>query len=238
LYPWIQIAGIIGYGLLIVEMGMVPLAFVGCFIVSGFAWYWFFAREKINREYTLLHIIERITGMNKTGYMIDEELREILIERDAIEEKHFEQLLKTSEIIDLEKLLDPSKFAELIAHRLSTRLSVGEKRLYQLLKKKSDANVILHPGLAIFSHEIQGDDIFEILVVRTKKGLVVSNEIDPVHASFIVIASPNQRSFYLHSLMWIVQMAEKCDFDEAWINAKDVHDLRLILLNAWQKRDT
>ena len=82
LYPWVQIAGIIGYCLLIIEMGIVSLIFVGVFILIGFIWYWIFARDKIWREYSLLHVVERVTGEKKTGYLLDEELREILIERD------------------------------------------------------------------------------------------------------------------------------------------------------------
>ena len=142
----------------------------------------------------------------------------------------------TCEIIDLEKFLDPDGFAKLIAHRLTKKISFDEKRLYRLLKKKSDANVVLHPGIAIFSQEVQGRDVFEILAVRTKKGLLVSEDINPIHASFIVIASPDKRNFYMHSLMWIVQMADNCDFDTVWITAKDKDELRNILLHAWKKR--
>ncbi|MFW6121153.1 MAG: APC family permease, partial [Petrotogales bacterium] len=55
-YPWVQIAGIIGYSFLIFEMGIIPMVFVGCFVMVGFLWYWFFARDKIWREYSLLHV--------------------------------------------------------------------------------------------------------------------------------------------------------------------------------------
>ena len=96
---------------------------------------------------------------------------------------------------------------------------------------------MLHPGIAIFSINIPGKDKFKILAVRTKKGLVVSDEIDPIYASFAVVASPDQHNFYLHCLMWIVQMAKYCDFDRAWKNAKDEEELRSLLLQAWKKRE-
>ena len=237
LFPWIQIAGIIGYVLLIIEMGVVFLALVGCFIGGGIIWYWFFAREKIKREYTLLHIIERITGMKKTGYLVDKELQEILIERDNVEEDRFEQLIKNCKIFDLEKLLDPDSFARLISHQVAEDLSCNEQKLYELLKKKkSDTNVMLHPGIAIFSHLIKGRDMFELVMVRLKKGLIVSDEIDPFNSCFVVIASPDQQSFYVHSLMWIVQIADNCDFTTEWVNAKDENDLRSLVLEAWKKR--
>ncbi len=236
-YPWVQLAGIFGLVFLIFEMGLVPMLIVGIFILFGFLWYWFFARDKIWREYTLLHLIERITGMKSTGYLVDEELREILIERDDITEKRFEQLIKKCEVIDVFKYMRPDKFAWLIANKLADRLDTDKDKLYMLLKKREeDSNIVLHPGIAIFSHIIKGRDKFEIILVRSKKGIIVSDDIDPIHAFFVIVASPDQQSFYLHSLMWIVQIAEETDFEEEWIRAKSIEELRDIIISSWKKR--
>ena len=236
-YPWVQLAGIFGLVFLIFEMGLIPMILVGGFILFGFLWYWFFARDKIWREYTLLHLIERITGMKSTGYLVDEELREILIERDDITEKRFEQIIKKYEVVDLDKYLPPDEFARLIAHKLAEQLDTDEEKLYKLLmKREREPNIILHPGIAIFSHIIKGRDKFDIVLVRSKKGLIVSDDIDPIHAFFVIVASPDQQSFYLHSLMWIIQIAEETDFEEEWIKAKDSEKLREIILKSWRKR--
>ena len=62
LYPWIQIFGIIGYGFLIFEMGIVSMLTVGILIVCGLGWYWIYARGKVKREHALLHVVRRVTG--------------------------------------------------------------------------------------------------------------------------------------------------------------------------------
>ena len=237
LYPWIQIAGIFGYGFLIFEMGLIPLLLVGCFVLFGFVWYWVFARDKIWREYSLLHIIERITGIQSTGFLVDEELREILIERDDITEKRFEQHIKTCEVIDLYKLMRPAKFSEMIAHKLAERLSIDETKLHLLLEKKeADSNIVVQPGIAIFSHVVKDRDTFEMVMVRSKKGIFISDSVDPVHAFFVIVSSPDQRSFYLHSLMWIIQIAGTADFKGEWITAKNEKELRQRILGLWKKR--
>ena len=236
-YPWVQLAGIFGLVFLIFEMGFIPMLIVGVFILFGFLWYWFFARDKIWREYSLLHLIERVTGTKSTGYLVDEELREILIERDDVTEKRFEQLIKKCEVIDVFKYMRPDKFAWLIANKLADRLDTDKDKLYMLLKKREeDSNIVLHPGIAIFSHIIKGRDKFEIILVRSKKGIIVSDDVDPIHAFFVIVASPDQKSFYLHSLMWIIQIAEKTDFEEEWIKAKDINELKNIILQSWKKR--
>jgi amino acid transporter/mannitol/fructose-specific phosphotransferase system IIA component (Ntr-type) len=236
-YPWVQLAGAAGLIFLIFEMGLVPMILVGVFILFGFLWYWFFARDKIWREYSLLHLIERITGTKSTGYLVDEELREILIERDDVTEKRFEQIIKKCEVIDIYKYQLPDKFARLIAHKLAERLDTDEDNLYRFLKnREKDSNIVLHPGIAIVSHIIKGRNKFEIVLVRSKKGIFLSDDIDPIHAFIMIVATPDQQSFYLHSLMWVAQIAEETDFEKEWIDAEDSGELRDIIISSWKKR--
>jgi mannitol/fructose-specific phosphotransferase system IIA component (Ntr-type) len=171
--------------------------------------------------------------------LVDEELREILIERDDVNEIRFEDLINKCEVIDIFKYERLDKFTWLIADRLADRLETDKDKLYALLKKREkDADIIVHPGIAIFSHVIKGRNKFEIILVRSKKGIIFSDDAAPVHAFFVIVASPDQQSYFLHSLMWIVQIAEETDFEEEWINARDVHELRDIILSSWKKRKT
>jgi len=236
-YPLVQLAGAVGLVFLLIEMGLIPLLLVGGFIFFGFLWYWFFARDKIWREYTLLHLIERITVEKSTGYMVDEELREIIIERDDLEEQRFENLIKKCEVIDLYKYLPPDELARIIAEKLANRLGTNKEKLYGLImKREKDSNVVVHPGIAIVSHIIKGRDKFEMLLVRSRKGIILSDDVDPIYAFFVIVASPDQKNFYLHSLMWVVQIAEETDFETEWIIAKDDEELKNIILVAWKKR--
>jgi hypothetical protein len=38
--------------------------------------------------------------------------------------------------------------------------------------------------------------------------------------------------------MWMVQIAERVDFEKEWINAKSSDELRDIILESWRKRRT
>ena len=83
---------------------------------------------------------------------------------------------------------------------------------------------------------IKGRDKFEIIIVRSKMGIFLADDTPPIHAFFIIVASPDVKSLYLHSLMWIVQIAEETDFEEEWIKAKDEEELRDIFIKSWRKR--
>jgi amino acid transporter/mannitol/fructose-specific phosphotransferase system IIA component (Ntr-type) len=236
-YPWIQIAGIFGYFFLIIEMGLLPIFLVCCFIVLGFLWYWFFARDKIWREYTLLNCIERVTGQKSTGYLVDEELREIIIERDELTEENFKKIIKEAEVIEVYKYSRPDKFIMNLAEILSSKLNLKTKKLYRLLKRRSsDSNVAIHPGVAIFSNMISGKEKFAILLVRSKMGMVLSDRMDPIHAFFVIVSSPDKKNLYLHTLMWIIRVTGDENFDEKWIKAKDPDELKNLILKIWKNK--
>lgn len=236
-YPWIQIIGIIGYALLIFEMGLIHLVFVGCFIIVGFGWYRFFAHDKIWREYSLLNVVEKITGETKTGYLLEEELREILIERDDVTERRFVEVLENCLVLDIEKIDQPDKFIWMIVEQLEERLEIDKLQLYDMLRlKEKESNIIVHPGIAIFSHIVKGNDLFELLLINSRKGIIISESIDPIHAFFVVVSTKDQKNFYLHSLMWLAQIAEEIDFGKKWLLAKDADELRKSILSSWQNR--
>ncbi len=77
LYPWIQIAGITSYMFLIIDLGIIPLLIVCAFICCGLGWYWIYTRGKVTREYALMHVANRITGVKSTMCLLEEELEKI-----------------------------------------------------------------------------------------------------------------------------------------------------------------
>jgi amino acid transporter/mannitol/fructose-specific phosphotransferase system IIA component (Ntr-type) len=236
-YPYIQIFGIAGYGFLILLMGIVPLLITGIFLACGLGWYFIYAHGKIKREYALLHVVERVIGIKSTDHLLDEELREILIERDNIIETRFEQNIKSCTVLDLKYFVPPEEFAEKVAEPLAKCLKMSEDDLYRrLIKREKSSNIIVRPGFAVISFHIKGRNKFEIELVRTKRGARFSEEFPPVRAAFIVVSSSDEQNFYLHSLMWMVEIAETVDFEKEWINAKDSNELREIILESWRKR--
>jgi APA family basic amino acid/polyamine antiporter len=84
LYPWLQIFGIVGFSFVIFEMGSEALLISCLLIVVAVFVYWFYGRIRTNREYALLHLIERVTAKELTSYSLETELREIIRERDVI----------------------------------------------------------------------------------------------------------------------------------------------------------
>jgi len=239
LYPWLQIFAIITYSFLIFEMGNIPLIITGIFAVLGFGWYWFYGRTRITRRPALLHLVERITAKELTTPTLEDELRQILIERDEIIEDRFDQIIKEAEILDLEGPLHYGEAFMIIAKKLSLHLNMDAEVIYNLmLAREAQSTTVVNPGLAIPHIIIDGSGKFDILPVRCKQGVHFPSSPEPVHTMFVLMGTLDERNFHLRALMAIAQIVQDPEFESRWMNARNIEDLRNIILLARRTRST
>ena len=231
LYPYLQIAGIIGLGLLIFEMGYEALLISAVLILGGLFIYWFFARIRANREYALLHLVERITAKELTTYSLESELREIIRERDEIVKDKFDHIIEQAPILDIDAKITADELFRQAANVLSEKLNVETSYLLnKLLHREQESSTVLMPGLAIPHIITEGSHAFEILMVRCKPGITFAPETTNVHAVFILIGTKDERNFHLRALSAIAQIVQDPDFEKKWLAAKSKEALRDIVL--------
>lgn len=239
LYPWIQILGIIGYGFLIYKIGAKPLLITGSFIAGGLLWYFIYARSKVEREFALIHVVERITAKELTSYSLETELKEILRERDEIIEDRFDRVVKESTVMDIEESLDMKKFFDKAAAFLSPQLNVEQEKLLRLfLNREKESSTIIRPGFAIPHIIVEGEHKFKVLLARCKGGVVFPDVMPKVHVIFALAVSRDERNFYLRALSAIAQIAQEVDFDKKWLGARRPEELRDIVLLGKRSRYT
>lgn len=241
LYPWLQILGILIPGFLIFEMGRTALSITGIFIIASLVWYLLYTGTRVNRQSAFVHIIERITSKELAGTTLPGELKEILIERDNIVEDRFDQLIKKSEILDYEPPADQKCRAEdifkMVANTLSPRLQIEEETLFNLFREREkQSSTVIAPGLAIPHIVVPGIGKFDILLARCKKGIIFPDTPQSVHTLFVLVGSKDERNFHLRALAAIAQIAQDKDFDKNWLNARNIEELRDIILLAERKR--
>ncbi len=238
LYPWMQIAGIIGAGFLVVEMGHLPLLLTALFFALALAWYWFYARVKVQRAFALVHVVSRITAKELTSYSLETELKEIIKERDEITEDRFDRLIKTCLVLDLERAQSCDEFFRLVSESLGGQLHTEPEVLFnQFIAREQESTTVIRPGLAIPHIVVPGESKFEVLVVRSREGITLSKLQPPVHAVFALAGSRDERPFHLRALMAIAQIVQQADFDKKWLAARNPQEMRDILLLGKRRRD-
>lgn len=237
LYPWVQIIGIIGFGTLLFEMGREVL-FIGLILVlTALFIYWFYGRIRASKEYALMYLIERITSRELTAHLLENELKEIIRERDEITKDRFDKLIEECIVVDIEKKMEVEEFFEMAAEKLSERLKVETDYLYRkLLEREEESTTAINPDVAIPHIIVEGENKFEILIARSKEGIEFSEEYPDVNTVFVLMGTKDQRNFHLKTLAAIAQIVQSSEFSERWMSAKNKESLRDAVLLGKRRR--
>jgi len=237
LYPWMQIVGIIGLVFLLLEMGFEAVVTTIILMVSGFLIYWFYGRIRVNKEYALLHLLERITAKELATGSLESELREIIWERDNIVRDRFDQVIENSPVLDIDKEIDLTEFMHLVAKTLASRLQEEPNVLFQLLvDRERESSTAISPWLAIPHIIIEGERVFDILLARSRAGIAFSETAPRVHAIFVLVGTKDERNFHLRALASLAQIAQGHHFERAWMRARGEQALRDIILLGERQR--
>jgi mannitol/fructose-specific phosphotransferase system IIA component (Ntr-type) len=237
LYPGMQLVGMLGCAFLLLEMGMEALQISLLLVVSGLAFYWFYGRIRANREYALLHLIERVTAKEMTQHGLETELKEIVRERDDILMDRFDHLIESCPVLDSNGTTELEAFFELAAQRMAPRIGPSaEKILQMLIDREASSPTALNPYLAIPHVIVEGEGVFDIMLARSREGIHFSESAPKVHAVFFLMGSMDERHFHLTCLANLAQIVQGQNFEKRWMRAKTNKALRDVILLAKRKR--
>ncbi|MCH8120190.1 MAG: amino acid permease [Planctomycetes bacterium] len=239
LYPYIHIFAIIAYSALIIDMGLVPLLITAGFIGLSAAWFWLYVYRRVSRASAVMHVVERVTDRELKTVTLENELRDILLERDNIIEDRFDLLIKECEILDIQGEENAEKIFRQVSAILAKRLGTDEFVLFEkFLHREAEGGTVVQPGLAIPHIVVEGENKFDILLVRARDGINFPHAPDPVRIMFVLAGSKDERNYHLRALMAIAQIAQEKHFEQRWFAARDIQGLRNLILLSTRKRDT
>ena len=239
LYPWLQIAGVVGCIALLVCMGWQVVA--GCLSLTGVSlfFYWFYGRIRANQEFALMHVIERLTSKDLTEHMLEDELKTIIRKRDDIVVDRFDSIIESCHILDVADDCDAGGLFEQLAVELSNGDGKVEKKVKELLwQREQDSSTVISEGLAIPHIILEGAGRFDIILARSRTGIIFPDAGNtPVYAVFCLAGTKDQRNFHLQALSAIAQVAMKPEFMNKWKRAKNSSGLRDIVLLGRRMRE-
>jgi len=239
LYPYIHIFAIVVYGALIVDMGKVPLLITAGFIGLSAAWFLLYVSRRVSRASAVMHIVERVTDRELKTVTLENELRDILLERDDIIEDRFDQLIKECEILDIKGTRPAEQVFREISAILAERLETNEYVLFEkFLHREAEGGTVVQPGFAIPHIVVEGEKKFDILLIRAVDGIDFPHAPDPVRIMFVLAGSKDERNYHLRALMAIAQIAQEKQFEQRWLAARDTEAIRNLILLSTRKRDT
>ena len=238
LYPYVHIFAIVAYGALIVDMGWIPLATTGGFVVLSAVWYLLYVHRRVGRASAVLHIVERVTDRELKTVTLENELRDILLERDDVIEDRFDKLIRECRILDIKGNKSADEVFQEASAILAERLGSDQRLLHEkFLQREAEGGTVVQPGFAIPHIVVDGQNKFDILLVRARDGIKFTGIVEPVRIMFVLLGSRDERNYHLRALMAIAQIAQEKGFEQRWLAARDTEAIRNLILLSTRKRD-
>lgn len=228
LYPYLQIAGIVGMAVLLSDMGLSSVSLALAFLVAALFWFWIYTRIQVKRKPALVYLLERFTGiMPANRGRLKKELTDIVSVRDRIREDAFDALVNNCLVMDMHWSMPMTGFFRKASKPLSRRLDIPADEIYEMLmNSESPATSTPRAGLAMPFLMVEKEVEPMLLMVRNVSGIEFSPVLPPVYAVFIVVIPYHEKALLLKTLMALSEITQRPDFDNNWLNAHDEEELK------------
>lgn len=239
LFPWIHVGGILGFIFIIIEMGKDVMIMSVALIVIGACIYLFYGRRRTKgKEYALLYIIDGITSKELTDGHLENELKEIVCERDEIVKDDFHKIIEGCTILDIDNSIDVNHLYKTVSGILSDKLNIEPKYFYsKFVRREKESSTLITENIAMPNIIINEKSFFDILMVRCKKGIIFPSSESKIIAAFFIIGTRDKRNMLLRAHTFISQIIAEPDFERIWMEAKDERALQDIILLGKRIRD-
>ncbi len=140
-----------------------------------------------------------------------------------------------SNILDLDEHMDSERLFEIIAEPIAAALDFSPQEIAgKSRQREREAVTALKPEFAIPHIIIDGTGGFELLLVRSRKGIWFSKECPNVTSALVMAGTEDQWHFYLRAVAAIAQVVRMEDFYNEWNRATNREKLRDFLISRFR----
>lgn len=229
-YPWLQILGILISFWLIIEMGILAIAFTGMVTIGCVLWYQFYASGKMERRGAIFHIHERLGQQRYEG--LERELMTIIHDRTQAENLSYEALIARSAMMDFRYgIYDLSHLTEILTQEAKERFEIEPNAMLDILSEEA---LILHPiseGVNIAYHTHNDVTQPELFVLRfgpqAKLNIKTSTT---AHTLMFLIVPTKPVGLDLRLAGHLAEVVQSDNFEVRWLSAQSERDMNEVLM--------
>ncbi|MFT6107461.1 MAG: amino acid transporter/mannitol [Planctomycetota bacterium] len=236
-YPWLPLFGLLAPFVLIAAMGTLPVVFSLGLIAGGVAWYWTYARDRVERRGAVFHVFARLGEQRHEG--LDTELRGILKTKGLRDEDPFDQVVFNSTVLDVKRTVPFDSLIERAASALHARTGQDAELFVRGFTEgtKTGATPVAK-GVALPHMHIEdfGDPCMVLVrsreTIEIKGGDVFGNQTTPEHvnAAFFLVSDSSNPGQHLRMLAQLASRIDENDFLDGWLGAQNEVQLREVFL--------
>tara|TARA_B100000315_G_scaffold106964_1_gene98164 strand:- start:30684 stop:32789 length:2106 start_codon:yes stop_codon:yes gene_type:complete len=238
LYPWMQIFGMFAPFVLIFEIGMISLLFTFGLVLLSAVWYFWYARDKVERLGAMYHIFERI-GQRRFGGL-DRELRGILVEKGLRGSDPFDEVITQAQVIMLSKKTTFEQAVFRASDLLSQHLPYTAGQLTKRFLEDTKLGITpVTRGLALPHLRLPNIKRSEMVLLQCRPGIVIDKNMQipdtgytsgPIHAIFFLVSPQENPGQHLRILSNIAGHADDDRFIPDWLSASNENQLKKLFL--------
>jgi amino acid transporter len=230
LYPWLQITGILISFWLIIEMGILAIAFTGMVTIGCVLWYQFYASGNLERRGAIFHIHQRLGLHRYEG--LERELMTIIHDRTQAENLSYEALIARSVMMDFRYgIYDLAHIEEIMKEQAVSRFELNAEIIPDIL---DDQTLHLHPisdhvHIAYKTHpDLTQPELFVLRFGPQAKLNIASARA--AHTLMFLIVPPKPVGLDLRLAGHLAEVVQSEHFEVRWLASKSERDMNEVLM--------
>lgn len=237
LYPWLQLFGLLAPFFLIAAMGPLPVLFSLGLVAGGVAWYWTYAKGKVERRGALFHVFARLGEQRHDD--LDVELRGILKEKGLRDEDPFDQVVFNSAVLDVREPVAFDDLVTLASEALAKRTGESAEVFHDGFTEGTQTGATpVAKRVALPHMRLEGLGSPCMVLARCAVEVdvpltgIAGSEMssEKVHSVFFLVSPAEDPSQHLRMLAQLASRIDEDDFLEEWLAASNEVRLREVFL--------
>ncbi len=229
-YPWLQIAGILISFWLIIEMGMLAIAFTGMVTIGCVLWYHFYASGSLERRGAIFHIHQRLGQQRYEG--LERELMTIIHDRTQAENLSYEAVIARSVMMDFRYgLYDNTLICEILKEQAVDRFDLQAEIISDIFPGGAFHfhPMSKHVHIAYQTHaDVKQPELF---VLRFgPQARLDSQSVDAAHTLMFLIVPPKPVGLDLRLAGHLAEVVQGESFESRWLAAKTERGMNEVLM--------
>ena len=229
-YPWLPILGILISFWLIIEMGILSIAFTGMVTIGCVLWYYFYGSRRTQRRGAIFHVHERLGQQRYEG--LERELMTIIHDRTQAENLSYEAVIARSVMMDFRYgKYDMAQLHEIMDEKAVENFGLPTGIIAEHFAEDKMALRPINSGVYIAYQSADDIEQPELYVMRFgPRARIDIGQAGDAHTLMFLLAPSKPVGLDLRIAGHLAEVVQSDHFETRWLGAKTDKDMNEVLM--------
>ena len=226
-YPLVPVTALMLMGYFLIELGISSLEILLLFGSTGLLLYLLYGRKKSDYEFAALHLIRNMVNKKLRNDSLEEELREIIRNREDLTQDIADDLLKEAFLLDINHKETVHGVFQMAGSLLAPETGLTSEEISAgLEEREKEFSTALNSFISVPHILLPDTDKIWLCLIRCREGLYFDEAHPDIKGVIIVIGSDKRRQDHLKILSGLVHIFRHEDFESNWMKEDKMENVR------------